>query len=493
MPFIYLLLFALICLQPIASWPAPPLGAQGCAILVGTLVLTSWLTAGIIAKALGWQMMRHPEQRSLLLRRYSRWRRHHFVCLLLAYLALLYPLGWGEVFTTFWVEWTPWLSPLDKQQILAGKDVAMTFPGKEIALLAPFFVSLLLGWERFYQVEKTAYELVHDADHYLSRWTYLLLQVRHQMLLVMPPMLLLLLQQILFTIFPEWDRESYLPAIIATVLMAATFISMPILLRLFLGLRPLPPGPLRDRLQATATRLRFGYSNVLVWHTRHLFANALVTGFIPWIRYIVLTDRLIEELTSDEIEAVFGHEVGHIKHHHLLFYFAFFLTSFIFLGMFWEAVRGWITRPEVSTYVQELPGIGQGVWEAMKTLSSFGKLGLLAGYTLLVFGFFSRRCERQADLFGAHTVSTDAFISALEKVAYINGIPRDRAGNWLLSWQHPTIAQRVEFLEEMRDHPARIPNFHRGIYLMQWTFYLTLGFLLWQFELPIVWKLLAEF
>ncbi|MSQ93757.1 MAG: hypothetical protein EXR98_04285 [Gemmataceae bacterium] len=486
MPFIYLLLFALICLQPGPSWPAPPLESPGCEILVVTMMLTSWLTAGLIAKAICWQMVRHPEQRSSLVRRYARWRRYHFISLLVAYMALLYLLGWGSVLTETWINGTPWLTDLEKQQLFEGRDVALTIPGKEISLLVPFLVALVLSWERFYLVEKTAYELVHDADRYLSRRTYLVLQIRHQMLLVMPPILLLLLQQILFTLFPNWNRDSYLPALIATALMGATFVSMPILLRLLLGLKPLPPGPLRDRLENTARRLGIGYSNVLVWNTRNLLANALVTGFVPWVRYIVLTDRLIEELTPDEIEAVFGHEVGHIKHHHLFFYLAFFVTSYIFLGMFWEVVKWWITQEEVRSSVSD-------IWEMLKTLSSFGKVGLLASYTMLAFGFISRRCEQQADLFSAGTVSSDAFISALEKVAYINGIPRDRAGNWLLSWQHPTIAQRVHFLEEMRDHPTRIPGFHRGIFLMQWVFYVTLAYLLWSFSLPDVWKLLAEF
>ena len=37
--------------------------------------------------------------------------------------------------------------------------------------------------------------------------------------------------------------------------------------------------------------------------------------------------RLVEELTPEEVEAVFGHEVGHVKHHHILFYVGFFLLE----------------------------------------------------------------------------------------------------------------------------------------------------------------------
>ena len=478
MPFIFLLLFALILLQ--THWPEPPswLTPAGCAILVGTIVLTSWLTAGLIAKALCWQMTRHPEQRYSLLRRYSRWRRNHFIVLLVAYLIALYFLGWGSVLHEFMDERTPtWFRSKDD------------LPGFQLGLLLPLFASLFLAWERFYQIEKTAYTLGHDAEGFMPRWAYFLVQVRHQFIFVMPPMVLLFVQQILFALFDDGEEQSYLLVGIAFSMMIGAFVAMPMFLRLFLGLKPLPPGPLRERLAGTADRLRFRYANVLVWNTRNLVANAMVTGFIPWVRYIVLTDRLINDLTPDELEAVFGHEIGHIKHHHLLFYLAFFLTSFMLLGLFWAWAGTLFTQDQIVALLEYLPVLdGEDIKGTLPLLSGFAKLGLLAGYALLVFGYISRRCERQADLFGAGTVSTDAFISALEKVADINGISRTR-----FSWLHPSIAQRVDFLREMRDHPTRRRRFHLSVLAMQLTLFGVLGGLLWCHEMHEIWELLAKF
>lgn len=476
MPFIYLLLFALVCLQ--TTWPALPdwLTPTGCAYLAWAIVIISWLTAAVMGRFLAWELVRHPERRGALLRRYNRWRRWHFTGLLIAFLACLYLLGWGSVLTGFWEERTPALLHSDDN-----------YPGLHLAMLAPFFLGLIASWERFYQVEKAAYEVVHAPDCFVSRFSYLLMQVRHQFFMVLPPIFVMLLLQVLYIFVP--DRSATLPAMVLGGLLALTMILMPMLLRIFLGLKPLPAGPLRERLEQTARRLNFRYSNILVWHTRHLFANALVTGFVPWLRYIVLTDRLIDELTPEEIEAVFGHEVGHIKYHHLFFYLAFFLTSFILLGLGWEEFKD-LLKPRLLEAMQYL---GAGIDPAMlTTLSPFGKLALLAGYTLLVFGFLSRRCERQADLYGASTVSTEAFINALEKVAAINGIPRNRAGNWLLSWQHPTIAQRVEFLEAMRDNPALVSQFHFSIFLLRWCFFIALGVLIWLFG-PSIMDLLGRF
>jgi STE24 endopeptidase len=124
-------------------------------------------------------------------------------------------------------------------------------------------------------------------------------------------------------------------------------------------------------------------------------------------------------------------------------------------------------------------------------------------YIVFVFGFISRRCERQADIYGCravscgqpycqeHEASTDlgagghnlcptgirTFIRALEKVADLNGISRDRPG-FLQSWQHSTIARRVAFLQTMIADPAIEPAFQRRIAVVKWGLFAVLGVLL---------------
>jgi STE24 endopeptidase len=124
---------------------------------------------------------------------------------------------------------------------------------------------------------------------------------------------------------------------------------------------------------------------------------------------------------------------------------------------------------------------------------------LVGAYIFVVFGFLSRRCERQADIFGCRAVSCDhfdcgghegavalvpggralcptgirTFIEALEKVARLNGISRERPG-WLQSWQHSTIARRVEFLQRMLDDPSLEPRFQRVVAFVKWALLLAL-------------------
>src|SRR5262249_51107926 len=153
--------------------------------------------------------------------------------------------------------------------------------------------------------------------------------------------------------------------------------------------KPLEPGRLRDRLTAAANRLGFHCSDILVWHTRGGIVNAMVVGILRWPRYVILTDRLLTELRPAEVEAVFGHEIGHIKHRHMLYYFGFMASSMVVLWSVWklsdmEKVLDLTLRPDVAL------------------LPLFGVLGT---YIFVVFGFLSRRCERQADIFGCRAVS----------------------------------------------------------------------------------------
>jgi Zn-dependent protease with chaperone function len=264
----------------------------------------------------------------------------------------------------------------------------------------------------------------------------------------------------------------------------------PWVLRLVLGVRPLPPGPLRDRLEATARRLRFRYSDILLWDTRGGVANAMVAGPIPWVRYVFLSDRLLDQLTPDEVEAVFGHEVGHVRHGHLLYYMAFMVLSLMLLIGLWtlglQLVFGESSASEMA-----------GAWETWRD----GPAMLLMGaYVFVVFGFLSRRCERQADVYGCRAVSCPAatctghapdvalapagrglcptgirtFINALNKVADLNGISRRKPG-WLQAWLHASIGRRVDFLEQLMTDRALEARFQRRLGLLKWGLLLGLG------------------
>lgn len=467
MPFILLFVLMLACLP--VQWPQPSdwIGLQGS-------ILLTWLSVvGILAAARGlaaWTARRvrvFPTQREQTITRYSAARLYHTIAIFLTYGLVLYGLGWGWAVQSY--------------TTMPGPDGSLTWslPGAELIILAPFLVSLIGSWFFHYDAERS----LHDsgpgahADPYWTRGTYLSFHLRHNLALVFAPIILLIIADSIVHVWPNLERDPRFQ-IFALGLLAGVFAAMPWVLRAVLGLRPLPEGSLRQRLLVTARRLQFRCNDILVWNTHGGVANAMVVGILPWLRYVLLTDRLIEELTPAEVEAVFGHEVGHIKHKHMLYYLGFLLISLCVVSELWKAAD-----------LESLLHLS-----TRQDLVILPRIAILGAYIFVVFGFLSRRCEGQADIYGCRAVSCVrndcfchdqdqplaprgqglcptgicTFISALEKVAYLNGMSRERPG-WLQSWQHSTIARRVDFLERILSDPSIEPRFQRTVFLTKFA------------------------
>jgi Zn-dependent protease with chaperone function len=477
MPFLLLLVLTLTCLQ--REWPEPLLGigTRGSVLLTWCIIGLMTVVAWTMGRSLRGWLERDPSNRAAVLRRYGTFKRWHFYVLLAIYFGLLLG-GWG---------WS-----------VTGRMIhdGIAVPGVDLVLLSPLIAGMVLAWAGYHPLDKALADSapLQAAEPFPARWIYVGVQARNNFLLVAPPLVLMFAQQVVLALWPSLQDNALLMPLVGVGLLTSMYVGIPWLLRLLLNLKPLPPGPLRDRLLATARRLSFRFNDVLVWNTRHSVVNALVTGPLPWLRYVVLTDRMITELSPEEIEAVFGHEVGHIKHHHLLFYFGFLMASLIVVIGLWEALGDWLNQPAVDTWVAEhLPTL-KGWLEGSEYLSVFPLLAVLGTYVFVVFGFLSRRCERQADIYGCRTVSVPVFVEALEKVARLNGISRDRPG-WLMSWQHSTIAKRVAFLERMHADPAVEPKFQRRVGLVKWGLLVSLAAILVALlaaEPGNVWAVLAK-
>ena len=70
-----------------------------------------------------------------------------------------------------------------------------------------------------------------------------------------------------FHFFPDLEEAGESVMLLSVGLLAAAFICMPLVLRVFLGLRSMPASLLRDRLEKTGRRLHFRFSDILVWNT----------------------------------------------------------------------------------------------------------------------------------------------------------------------------------------------------------------------------------
>jgi Zn-dependent protease with chaperone function len=461
MPFLLLLILALAYLQ--TRWPRPPaeLSAAGSALVTWLGVAVLGGAAWLLVWRLRRRLARQPEQCSRLLRRHFAWQRVHALGVLVFYFLAAYLIGWGWT-VKYHLTWNGW--PL---------------PGAELLILTPFLASLVLSWAIFHEVENAVHELFGPKESpptalARSRWAHVGLQARQSLVLAAPPFLLLVIQQVLFGIFPGLQNDPLWMPLLSMALLAVLFISWPWLLRLLLNLRPMPNCPLRQRLEATARRLKFRCSDILVWDTHNNIATALLAGPLPALRYVVFTDRLIGQLEPEEVEAVFAHEVGHIKHRHMLLYLLFLIVSLLVLAAAGHAVLELAPLADVERWVAAYAP-WPDFWTANRDLLlAVPLLVVLLAYLFVVFGFLSRRCERQADLYACRATSAPAFIAALEKVARLSGISRSRPGR-LASWRHGTVAARVDCLRRLQADPGLELRYRLDIGLAQWGLLAGLG------------------
>ena len=219
--------------------------------------------------------------------------------------------------------------------------------------------------------------------------------------------------------------------------LAGAYIFAPLLMRFLWKTKPLTDGVLKEKLEQLTHKSRVKYRDIVVWQTGSLLiANAAVAGTLRWNRRIFLTDALLEYFSDDQIETIVAHELGHIRYKHIPTYVLFsflYLLSYPFFIMYVE-----------YPIMQLLP---VDMVENYPFLSSVGSILFFVLYFIFGFRFISRRFEHQADLYAVTlTDKPEAFVSALERLALFNSIPRYVRRIFELFNTHPSIHRRVEFI-----------------------------------------------
>ena len=261
----------------------------------------------------------------------------------------------------------------------------------------------------------------------------------------------------------------------------------PPLVRRLWGCTRMPAGPLRDQLLAFCAGQKFACELYLwpLFEGRALTAG--VMGFVPGLRYVLITPGLLEVLTLEELEAVMAHEIGHVKKKHLLFYLLLIGGFSLVVGLYAEPLTSFLLSRDLLYSLWRWSGLS---FEAM--LVAGGTLPLLVAmllYFRYLFGYFIRNFERQADLYvfsaidnryGNHNGS-QALISALEKIALLSGNSRDQP-----SWHHFGIGERVAYLEKCSWDPQERGRHQQKVKLSLAVYLLVLAAaLVWAQYLPL--------
>ena len=178
---------------------------------------------------------------------------------------------------------------------------------------------------------------------------------------------------------------------------------------LFNKFRPLMDDALRTRIETLLKRNGFSSQGIFVMDgsTRSTHGNAYFTG-LGTNKRIVFFDTLIDELNSEEIEAVLAHELGHFKCKHItkriILMAAVSLIGLAFLG--WLINQPWFYS-------------GLGVTQPSAHVARVLFLIVIPVFTFFfqpMLAHISRKHEFEADDFAVKQAKADTLIQALVKL-----------------------------------------------------------------------------
>ena len=464
------LIFLLLASTMNLPWPASQVGssALGSALATLGLVLVPVSMSLMLALRVIRASAESGMQQRLATRLYSGWRNWVFYVNVVVCLVAIFVFGWGQV----------------ARSLGTDPHSHRLYPYAELLVPLPYFVILGLNWVMYWLAERTLARQRNASATFPTLVGFWIQQARQFLLMVMLPIFLTVSHQTVTRLLPYTASQAWFQFSLALAPIVF-LLFFPLLLRVLLRWKPMPPGPRRTRFEATLKRMKISYANVLVMPTQGLMANAFVIGFVPWARYFVFTDAILDAMDDREIDAVLGHEMGHVRHWHLPMYLVILTLSSV-------AVSGSLAMLAVLLRVHGPEWLLPWLNTTMLSLSLLVVMGL---YLFVVFGWLSRACERQADLFGAQAVScldphceshdnktqlSEAVLCptglkgmalALERVGLLNGMDsigtamslRKRIGSWLRAWQHGPLNSRIAYLYRVIRRPMLAVQHHRKV------------------------------
>ena len=238
----------------------------------------------------------------------------------------------------------------------------------------------------------------------------------------------------------NWLLVVFTAGMLAFVLLMA-FLA-PAIGKIYNKFQPLPEGELRERLTKLLADNGCAVKAIKVMDgsRRSSKANAYFTG-LGKTKTIVLYDTLLEQMTEDEIVAVFAHEMGHNKHKDTL---KMYVMNIFNVALFVLLAWALISIPDIY---EDFGFQGLNYGFAFCLLGSVC-LSFLSPFLGLFTNMLSRRFEYSADRFAAENGYGVALIQAL-KVLARNSFACLSPHPLLvaLTASHPTISQRIAEIE----------------------------------------------
>jgi len=450
------LVMAVLAMDLAADVPPPDtaptlaaIGAVAVAVLVAGLAISGYI---LLCR----RAMDADEQR--FLRKVGVLGKTYRLSVVAAYAVVLFGLDWPAL-AAGWAPRGPWEVPAF------------------LVTVAPFVVLLLVAWTALFWADRRLRAVMFEragAHAAVRSWTlprYLEFMSRQYLLVVLVPAVVLMgLRDVVGWWLGPPETAPASALVVLASLMAAVVLAGP-WVRFCWRTEPLPEGLLRDRLLALADRAGIRVGNILVWRTNLSIVNGCMVGAVGPLRYILITDALLLSLSAEEVEAVFAHEVAHVRYRHVMLYLLMGAAGMSLAILLGEAAL--ILVPSIWTVYAVLGAVVLVYWG-------------------LGFGFVSRRCERECDLYavratvcpagcsppdaGARARDADSpdvdpcdqaptsicehrvgtFVTALRRIARLNGAAERTRG-----WRHFSIARRCRFLLDILARPGSAAEVER--------------------------------
>lgn len=259
-------------------------------------------------------------------------------------------------------------------------------------------------------------------------------------------LMLLAAGETLYAFLRHFPNNWWLMATAAWLLLTIVLgkIAPVLIIPLFYKCSPLANPALKERLLRLGKDCSVGIEKVfeiqLSKDTRK--ANAAVAG-LGKARRILLADTLLKNYSDDEIEAIFAHELGHIRLLHtwkiLGFGAAISLVSFYLTFLLFKA------------------GLSLFGFDRIYDIAAFALLALILMLTGLLFmpiqNGFLRYLEKQADTFALdHVQNKQSFLSAITKLGNQNlSDPSPGRLVEFLLYTHPPTSKRLHYAKEKNE------------------------------------------
>lgn len=269
-------------------------------------------------------------------------------------------------------------------------------------------------------------------------------------------------------IAPNSFAENLLITLLLIAFMTIAIIFLPLLIIVIWQCKRLKDPVLEARLEALCQRANFKHAGFRIWTVMEGLFTAAIIGVVGKFRYVMFTQKLLDRLSPNAIEAILAHEIGHSRHKHLLLYplilFGMIIAATLFTSLINEPLAHYLAQQNA-----ENPSL---IWKVLATLASFIPfIIMMALYFRFVFGYFSRLFERQADLHVFELkVPPEYLVESLDELATASGnihlIP---------NWHHYSIQERIDYIKHVEKDPSLLPKHYRKIYISLAVYVIALG------------------